>query len=314
MELNDAFTDETRIGVTALGADNFRICQRGGGYFGKHENWNRPIYYLWSPSQEWVNDELGSGELTSAPAIAGPHIAARGKDGNIWYKNASSNAWEKLPSGSLTSAPAICMEGKNLYIFARALNNQLWHISKAPKGGWTGWSNASIPALPSGMKSAPSIASPKPGRIDIVAQGGDDQVWHLYYDNSAWSPQWDSLGGTVTATPTCCWWGTDTFHVFARATDFQLYHKYFDWSDKDGHGRWHNPNNPADNVGWANDAPAHPKGGISSAPVAVVDSSRRVDIFARGGGAEAWNIRWASGTGWQQWKPIRINSVFYPAG
>jgi hypothetical protein len=159
------------------------------------------------------------------------------------------------------------------------------------------------------MKSAPSIVSPKAGRIDVVAQGNDNAVWHLYFDGG-WS-QWVSLGGIVTATPTCWWWDTKAFHVFARGTDNQVWHKYFDWFDKDGIGRWHNPLNRDDHAGWGNDVPAHPKGGIYSAPVAVGSGGGKIDIFARAANAEVWNMRWAPN--WQTWKPILVNSVFYPA-
>lgn len=311
MGLNNAFEDKTRYGVTSLGLDQFLICQTGGGWQGKYDS-NGLVYYQWSRTgKATVNDELGGGDLTSAPAVVHSsyktHVAARGTDGNIWYKSSPSGAWEQLPSGSLTSAPAICVEGNNVHIFARALDNQLWHTYKEPNAGWIGWRKESIPDLPGGMKSAPSVAVNTAGRFDVVAQGNDNKVWHLTYAPPAGWSQWNSLGGSVNAAPTCCWWGASVLHVFARGDNNQVWHKYFDWSG--GFGNWHNPLNPADHSGWGNDVPAHPNGGIMSAPVAVAGAAERVDIFAGGVGAEVWSMAWTSATGWQEWKPVHINSA-----
>jgi hypothetical protein len=326
MGLNNAFSDETLFGITALSANKFLICQTGGGYQGKTDS-DGLVYYQWTYDQEAVNDELGGGDLTSAPAVAGSHVAARGLNGNIYYKASPSGEWSELPKGELTSAPAICKRGDYIHIFACGTDHQLWHTykvssptsGKTPNGGWIAWQKEkeNIPDLPGGIKSAPSVVAPSDSRIDIVVLGNDNHVYHLFYKStSGWAKNWELLGGDVTAAPTCCWlnWSdtpTDiqpTFHVFARGTDNQIWHRYFDKS-----GGWHNPNNPADNLGWGNDVPAHPKGGIYSAPVAVVDSPGQLNIFAGSGGAEVWNVRWTKDE-WQNWKPIRINNVFYPAG
>jgi hypothetical protein len=221
----------------------------------------------------------------------------------------------------MTSAPAICKRGDYLHIFARGLDNQLWHSYKSTKPAatpikipgkgsvWIPWQKEkeNIPDLPVGLKSAPSAVAPSASRIDIVVQGKDDQVYHLFYEGG-WSKTWEPLGGIVTARPTCCWSDNRFFHVFARGTDSQIYHKYFDTESK----HWHNPDNPGDHQGWGKDVPAHPKGGIYSAPVAVVDSPGRIDLFAGTGGAEIWNMRWTGG--WQNWKPISVKGVSYPAG
>lgn len=319
MGFDDATSDKTRYGVARDGPGRFLICQTGGGYAGKFDPKDGLIHYRWSPdskiSEYWVNDYNGGGNLTSAPAATYASgktlVVARGRDNNIWYKSGPevSCPWEPLPGGLLSSSPAICAEGGNVHVFARGANNQLWHTYKTSKAGWTNWEGKSIPALPVGMKSAPSVAAPAPGRIDVVVQGGDDQVWHLYYHApSGWS-QWETLGGTVDSAPTCCWWGFTGFHVFVRGLDGQVWHTYFASDGSRGAG-WYNPDNPAVS-GWGKDVPPHPKGHLTSAPVALADGSSRVTVFAGNAGAEIWTVEWIWGQGWQSWKPVGIHSVSY---
>ena len=312
MSLNNAYADLGTIGVAATSNNQFIICQSGGGYQGLSDP-DGLVYYNWIVGQEVVNDMLAGGDLTSAPSITnnGSYVAARGTDGNIWFLDEFSK-WSSLPDGSLVTAPSICLEQNHtIHVFAVGLDNQLWHTFKLKNQNWIPWSSGEekIPKLNVGIKSAPSVVSPKAGRFDIVVQGNDNHIYHLSWDGESggWFP-WEDLNGQATAVPTCCWWGYETFHVFARGTDGQIWHKYYDWSSR----KWHNPHNPADNLGWGNDVPAHPNGMISSAPVAVVDLEGRVDIFAKAFGAEVWNVRW-NGTNWESWKPIFINSVSYPA-
>jgi hypothetical protein len=308
MSLN-IYQDGASISVIALGKDQYKLCQTGGGYQGEFDP-DGLVYYEWIKGQEVVTDELGGGDLTSAPAVSKSYVAARGKDGNIWYKNWKENGWQSswssVPSGVLNSTPGICEEGGNVHIFATGKDDQLWHTYKSSNANWIPWRSLQqegVSGLPGGLSSKPSVVSSKAGRIDIVARGSDNAVWHLVYDQG-WS-QWYSIGGDVISAPTSCWWDTKAFHVFVRGKDGHFWHKYFDWESPDGKGRWYK---------WNNDVPSHPKVSGSSAPDAIFDSSGCVDIFARGAGAEVWNIRWTQSTGWQEWKPISISNVFYPIG
>jgi hypothetical protein len=302
--------DANRFGVAVLGQNTFRIYQRGGGYEGK-DHPAELIYFPWITGQTVVNDARGGGILMSSPAAAGAHVVALGSNYNVWYSQNGNGAWSQLPGGTLTSAPAICVDAAGLIrVFAVGLDAQMWHTWKPSGGNWAAWEPA--PVLSVGVKSAPSIASRGAGSVDVVVQGNDNHVHHLSWDPAAktWT-QWDLLEDAVTdAPPACCWWGNSTFHVFCRsAATPQLLHTYFDWAG--GWGRWHNPLSPA-SPGWGADAPAHPKG-LSSGPVTAVDKNGRVDVFARTPGAEVSNVRWAPETGWQSWKAIPVNSVFYPA-
>ncbi|HEX8091047.1 MAG TPA: hypothetical protein VF762_19490, partial [Blastocatellia bacterium] len=204
----------------------------------------------------------------------------------------------------------------------KALNNQLAHSWRDVKGGqWTAWTGSfngseSIPNLPVGMKSAPAVASPVTGgRIDIVAQGQDNRIYHLSYDRSSntWAPQWHDLHSTSTSAPTLCWWGTNTLHVFTRGLDKRVWHKYFDWSQEGGVGGWHNPNNYKDDVGWGDDAGAPPNSVTHSSPVAVSVKPGVIDLFAVGWNMAVWHSRW-DGSSWQKWNPIYIKNKLYPAG
>src|SRR5947207_10341053 len=75
-----------------------------------------------------------------------------------------------------------------------------------------------------------------------------------------WS-NWEALGGLLASAPGVSSWASRRLDVFARGTDSQLYHKWFDraWS------------------GW------EALGGLlTSTPVAVSWGADRIDVFTRG--------------------------------
>lgn len=112
----------------------------------------------------------------------------------------------------------------------------------------------------------PDATSWGPGRIDVVVRGGGNNIFHKYYDNSAWTPFWD-LGGDAFSSPSICNSGTNRLDVFVRGGGDKLYHKYFTGTAWFPTGHW-------EDLG----------GILSSGPDAVSWGPGRIDVVVRGGG------------------------------
>ena len=108
-----------------------------------------------------------------------------------------------------------------------------------------------------------------PGRIDVVAAGTDSALWHLSYDG-AWSA-WESLGGTLIASPGIASSAPGRLDVFVAGTDSALWHL----AHEDGGGSW-------ESLG----------GTLVSAPAAVSWEPDRIDVVAAGTDSALWHRWW----------------------
>ncbi len=84
---------------------------------------------------------------------------------------------------------------------------------------WAPWLKvARNPPLPAqGITSGPAVASSGTGDYDVLVQGGNNDVWHVQYDGTAWSG-WVSLGGPAAAGPAAATVG-GVLDVFAQRAD-----------------------------------------------------------------------------------------------
>jgi hypothetical protein len=80
------------------------------------------------------------------------------------------------------------------------------------------------------LTSAPAAVSWGANRIDVVVRGGQNHIYHKYWDGSAWQPSggFEDLGGTSTSDPGISSWGAGRLDVFCRGTDNALWHSWFD--------------------------------------------------------------------------------------
>ncbi|MDB9506312.1 hypothetical protein PN502_04210 [Microcystis aeruginosa CS-338/01] len=182
-------------------------------------------------------------------------------------------------------------------------------------GGWE--------TLGGHLTSGPDVCSWAPGRLDVFVRGGDDALYHRYFENS-WS-DWESLGGVLTSDPSAVSWGNGRIDVFARGGDNALYHKYFEngWSDWESLGG-HLTSGP-DVCSWApgrldvfvrgEDAALYHKyfengwsdweslgGVLTSDPSAVSWGNGRIDVFARGGDNALYHKYFENG--WSDWESL----------
>jgi len=183
---------------------------------------------------------------------------------------------------------------------------------------WLGWES-----LGGGLTSAPAVCSWAPGRLDCFVRGGDNALWHKWFDNG-WSG-WESLGGGLTSEPTAVSWSSGRIDVFVRGGDNAMWHKWYQngWSGWEslGGGLTSAPAvsswaagrldcfvRGGDNAlwhkwyqnGWSGWESLG--GGLTSDPAAVSWSNGRIDVFARGGDNALWH-KWYQG-GWSGWESL----------
>lgn len=244
--------------------------------------------------------------LSSTPAVVflenGERHIIGESDKQLWHFGPSPQ--EKLPDGVFAFNPTVCsMGGGRLDVLMAGSDHQLYHSYQDKTGGhWESWFTNAVPKLPNGLKSAPSATSSGPGRMDVVALGADDAVWHLRFDYGlgGWQP-WRSLGGKAWAAPTICSLQPGRLDVFVRGIS-SLWHKY--WSG----GAWHSPNNAAIDD-WADEVgKTAPQ--LRSAPVAVTRFNREIYVLVVGYGEVVWHTRW-DGSKWSAWIETK-SDVTYP--
>lgn len=73
----------------------------------------------------------------------------------------------------------------------------------------------------------PASVSNDTGRIDVVARGSDDGLWHKWYDGGKWSG-WEKWGGGIASAPSISSWGKGRYDIFAQGVAGDLMHFWYD--------------------------------------------------------------------------------------
>lgn len=247
-------------------------------------------YWNWSHYMSLVN--AGASAMAPGPAAVswGPNridVVVRGGGDEIYHKYFDGAApW--LPSGyyehlagTSLYGPAICSWAPSrLDTFCIGTDSSLQHKyydsgTWGPGGAEGSWEN-----LGGTLNSSPAAVSWGSGRIDVVARGGNNNIYHKYYvSGTGWSA-WSNIGGTAVGAPAICSWAAGRLDVFIRGTDNALRHNYY-YSGAWQLSTW-------ENLG----------GVLSSAPAAVSWGSGRIDVVVRGGSNNVYHKYYISGTGW----------------
>jgi len=83
---------------------------------------------------------------------------------------------------------------------------------------WGGWQ-----PLSGGSPSSPGLCPSGPGRVELVVEGYDENIYHKSFINGSWSPTWDKVPtGATDLQPACGVLGT-TMHLVVRGTDTNLW-------------------------------------------------------------------------------------------
>ena len=71
-----------------------------------------------------------------------------------------------------------------------------------------------------------AVASWAPNRLDCFVIGGDNALYHKWFDASGWSG-WEYQGGYLISAPSAVSWGPNRIDVFALGTDHAMWHKWW---------------------------------------------------------------------------------------
>jgi hypothetical protein len=119
-------------------------------------------------------------------------------------------------------------------------------------------------------------------RIDVFARGGDNALWHRWWNGVRWYG-WERLGGVLLSAPAVASWSPNRLDVFVIGAQNAMYHLF--WN-----GAWH----PYELLG----------GYALQDPGAVSWGPNRVDVFTLGVNNllyhRYWNGSWSA---WRQEVP-----------
>lgn len=126
-------------------------------------------------------------------------VFGRGGDGGVYYTTQAGpggawSAWARIPGAAVGSAPAaVTWDGARIDVFARGTNGHLLH-TWTTASGWARWQDRG-----GVISSAPAVASPGSGTIDVVARAGpSDSLYFRRFASGTWG-SWRSVGGVVTS-------------------------------------------------------------------------------------------------------------------
>jgi hypothetical protein len=215
-------------------------------------------------------------------------------DGSNW--GPSMLGWEGL-GGNCVGKPAVESWGANrldLFVVGtdQAVHHKAWD-GAAWRPSLTGWDSLGGIVQPDPMRR-PAVVSWGANRLDVFVVGTDAQLYHKWWDGSAWGPSltsWERLGGVCASPPAAVSWGVNRLDVFVVMSNGQLYHKWWDGS------AW----GPS-LTGWERMG-----GNCVGTPAAVAWGKNHLDVFTIDRNRRLLTKRW-DGTAWSpsltSWKSL----------
>jgi hypothetical protein len=187
-------------------------------------------------------DKLSNGDLIGVDFLYGPAVqvgraATMGKDGKI-------------------------------DAFVLGSDHAIWHVKQAaPSSGWGSWQS-----LGGYVRSTPTIGKNLDGRLEMLAVGFDNHVYHQWQDaNGNWSG-WADMGGQIAGIPVVGANLDGRLEIFGRGTDNAIWHAW----------------QTAPNSGWS--AWASFGGGLQGNPAVSRNLDGRLDVFALGTDNAIWHV------------------------
>jgi Astacin (Peptidase family M12A) len=174
------------------------------------------------------------------------------------------------------------MDGK-IDAFALGADHAIWHVKQtAVNGGWGSWQS-----LGGYLRSIPVVGRNLDGRLELLAVGWDNQLYHKWQDsNGNWS-DWANRGGQIAGIPVVGRNLDGRLEVFARGTDGAIWHLW----------------QVAPNSGWSQWASYG--GALRGDPAVGMNLDGRLQVFARGSDNQLWTvIQVAPNSGWSGWSAL----------
>jgi len=130
------------------------------------------------------------------------------------------------------------------------------------------------------LSSNPDCVSWGHDRIDCVARGTDNALWHTWWSSGSWNG-WESFGGILTSGPSVTSSAPGRLDMFARGEDNSLL--YIVWD-----GALH----PSESIG----------GALTSDPDCISAVFGTIDCFVRGPDNALWHISFNGS--WSKWESL----------
>jgi hypothetical protein len=125
----------------------------------------------------------------------------RGSNNGIYHKTYSNGIWSAnwdSPGGLTIDGPACSVLGNNLFVIVRGTDNATYFNTLGLGTGiWAGWQSlhgwtASTPVL---------VATPSANRLDLLARGTNNGIYHMSFPGGTPTMVWDTPGGTTPTVP-----------------------------------------------------------------------------------------------------------------
>ncbi|BCL81322.1 hypothetical protein ccbrp13_37870 [Ktedonobacteria bacterium brp13] len=251
------------------------------------------------------------------------------------------------PSDPVAHISVAANSDGHLEAFARDTNGYIWHnFQTAPNGPWSGWSQMENNYV---FSSDPVVGTNQDGRLEVFARGTDSSqtIWHNYESGGAWSG-WLQLqaGYSFKGTPAVALDSTGRLELFVRGADGNIWHDYQgspggSWSgwgglssgyafssdpavgtDQDGRLEvfargtdsaqtvWHDYQTSL-NGPWSGWSAIQTGVSLTGTPAVGLDSTGRLEIFARSPNGYIWHNYQTSANGpWSTWNQLVSGYVF----
>ncbi|KAK0703712.1 hypothetical protein B0T26DRAFT_732354 [Lasiosphaeria miniovina] len=237
--------------------------------------------------------QAGSSASWMAPGAQGRlELFAHGSDGALWHvwQQAVNGGWSGWyshgsPSGVVLGGSPIV--GRNvdgrLQVFVRGNEGNLWSVPQSsPGGGWGGWISLGHPQAV-GITDSASVAANADGRLEIFAQGVDQNLYHIWQTTpgGSWSG-WDLRGspsGGIEGVLSIATSQDGRMEVFAVGNDGALWH-IWQLSVNGGWSNWFNHGTPSGETFAGSGIP----------PMTAAQSDGRIQLFIPSASGKMWRI------------------------
>jgi serine protease AprX len=210
-----------------------------------------------------------SGTSAATPIAAGVTALLKGGKPSLTQDEAKA--------ALMGTAKDIGPPGWDPYVGAGIIRAKAAYDVIARPAVWSGWENQGGYCL-----DGPAAASWAANRLDVFVLGGDQAMYHKWWDGSSWSG-WENLGGYCLGGPGAVSWGPNRIDTFVIGSDHAMYHKWWDGSSWSG---WENLG------GYCLDGPA-----------AASWAANRLDVFVLGSD-QAMYHKWWDGSSWSGWENL----------
>lgn len=224
-----------------------------------------------------------------------------GADHNIWHASQTTPSgywtrWTPLRTGYIFSGQPVVginADGR-LEVFVRARDNTIYHAWETLTGSstsWYGWAPLQAKGSPQ-FQGTPSVAMNSDGRLEIIARGVDNRIWHNYQTtaNGTWSG-WTQLEDILdTNDPVIAANANGMLEIFACGGD---HHISTAWEAT-----------PGSSTSWSNwiPLPSHTIPYFQGTPSVALNSDGRLEIVARDADGSLWhNYQTVANGSWAGW-------------